>query len=178
MHTHQTVHDIIQGRWESDEPDKILEVLRQMEGKMLTTRILVKMPGGRDRWRLRREYGMTHLETWEYTRTQGNGGISLLLDWREDSFPIETAKIEERNTAYFSARRARNHTRMEAMNTKPLLDQMAAAMNHMERAMQELQEARATFEALADYGQPFNPDQYELERACGWRDEKGERLRY
>jgi len=89
---------------------------------MLSTRVLDKMPGGKAVWRLRKEYGMTHLETLTYTRSGGSEGMSLLLDWKVTSFPVDVKAIEERNAAYFSARRQRNHSRMEAMNTKSRLD--------------------------------------------------------
>lgn len=169
MYTHQDIHDLIQNAWENDLPRKVEQVLRQNEGKMLTARILDKLPGGKDVWRLRREYGMTNIENRDYYLTHGNSknGVSILCDWRIDSFPIETDKIVKNNAAYFEARDARNHARMESMNTKPLLDKMAAVMNKAERAWQQLQEAKAEFEELAGYGQPFAPDRYDLEKLCG-----------
>jgi len=178
MHTHQTVHDIIQGEWESELPDKIMEALRPFDGKPVTTRILAKLPAdnGGGEWRLRRQYGMTHLENAAYGKGDYKHGVSLLLDWKENSFPLEWAKLEERNGAYFSGRRERNHARMELMNTKGRLDAASTAMNRIEAAIEALWNAHADLskaigEALS------GSDKYDIERACGWRDEKGETVR-
>ena len=176
-HTFQTVSDLVQENWESDLPDAVLEALRPLDGKNVTTRILDKLPGGRDKWILERAYGMTHLKNKVYAFSQGSerGGVSLILDWREDSFPLDIRKVEEKNPAYFSARKERNHKRMEARNTKELLDKMATAMNRVEAAKAEFEKAKAHLESLTEYGAPFEPDRYAIEGACGLRDEKGNR---
>jgi hypothetical protein len=169
MHTFNSVADLLQTHWESDLPDTVLDALRPFDGKPVTTRLLNKLPGGKDEWRLRREYGMTHLENNAYWRSSGNTGISLLLDWRTDAFLLNIANVEKNNTAYFSARKSRNHSRMEARNDKQLLDQMAATLNAVETAQKQLAAAKAQFEKLTDYGAPFAADKYELERVCGLR---------
>lgn len=176
VHTRQSVHDLIQSRWESDEPDKVLEALRPFDGKPITTRLLDKMPGGRERWRLRREYGMTHLETLTYLRSGGDAGTSLLFNWTEASVPLEWAQLEERNAAYFKGRRERNHARMEAMNTRETLDDIAEAMNDAEQAIEQLQLAQERIEELTDYGTPLNPERYAIEKACGLDDRDGRPL--
>jgi len=169
MHTFNSVSELIRENWESEEPDKILQALRPMDGKQVTTRILDKLPGGKERWRLRRQYGMTHLEENSYWRTDGNHGISLLMAHTEASFPLNVNELEQKNAAYFSGRRERNHKRMEASHTRELLEKMADAMNKIERAKAALQAGMAEFDALTAYGEPFSQDQYELERACGIR---------
>jgi hypothetical protein len=168
-HTFQTVADLLQENWESDLPDKVMEALRPFDGKMVTTRMLEKLPGGKGQWVLERAYGMTHIKNRDYWMTHGNAknGVSLLLGHTEASFPFEWAKLAEKNPAYFSGRKERNHARMGARNTKDLLDRMAAAMNRVERANLELEAARKEFEELAGYGQPFAPDRYRLEDECG-----------
>ena len=170
IHTFQTVHDLVQENWESELPDRVLEALRPLDGKMITTRILDKLPGGKEVWILERAYGMTHLKTREYYNNGGMSGISLYLGYREDSFPLDIKYLEEKNPAYFSGRKRRNHTRMEVMNTKAELEQMAAVMNRIEQAKAELQAAFDEFDKLTDYPEGrFNQDRLKLEKACGMR---------
>jgi hypothetical protein len=172
--TMHTVSELIQDRWESEEPDRVIQALTPLNGKPCTKRILDKLPGGSERWRLRREYGMTHLVTLDYLRSGGNTGISLLLAHTEAAdFPIDTRDIEQRNPAYFDARRKRNHARMEARNTRETLQGVADAMNRVQRAKAELLAAIEQLETWTDYGQPAEQDKYEIQRACGLRDAKG-----
>lgn len=173
-HTFNSVANLIQDNWESEVPDAVLEALRPFNGKPVTKRLLDKLPGGKDAWLLERAYGMTHIKNKIYAYSHGSekGGISLLLDWREDAFALDVNKVEERNPAYFSGRRERNHKRMEARNNRELLQKMADVMNEAERAQRALANAKEHFKALAGYGEPFSPVQYELERACGLREER------
>lgn len=176
-HTANTVADLIQEHWESDLPDAVLEALRPLDGKPVTKRLLDKLPGGKDVWILERAYGMTQIKNRVYSQSQGSakGGISLLLAHREDAFPLDVNKVEKENPAYFSGRRERNHARMEARNNRELLQQMADVMNDAERAQAALANARKCFEALAGYGEPFSPDRYDLERACGLDETRDQR---
>lgn len=169
MHTFQTVYDLILEHRESDEPDAILEALKSFDGKMVSTRILDKMPGGKDKWILERRYGMTHIKSREYYNNGGNSGISLLLAHTEASFPFNWNELESKNPAYFSGRRERNHARMEVMNNKEQLEKMASILNRIERAKSELIAAFAEFDTMTEYGAPFSQDNYELERACKMR---------
>lgn len=175
IHTHQTVHDLIQSRWESDTPDKILAALRPYEGKPFTTRLLDKLPGGKDVWQLRKQYGMTHLQNRAYSQSSGNAadGVSLLLAHTESCVNVDTRDIEQRNPAYFSARRERNHRRMEAMNSKATLDAIAAAMNRAETAIINMLKAAEAVEELTAYGTTLDPDRYAIEKACGLDDKDG-----
>lgn len=172
MHTRQSVSNLIQEQVESDLPDKILEALRPFDGKPVTKRLLDKLPGGRAEWRLRRDYGMTHIETIDYWRSRGNKGFSFLLGYSEDAFPLNLLFMEERNPAYFDGRRARNHSRMEVVNNKKLLDEMATAMNCVVEAKAALKDATEKFNKLAGYGEPFHADWLLLEKACGLGEEK------
>lgn len=169
MHTFQTVADLIQENWESDLPDTVLDCLRPLDGKMVTARILDKLPGGKDAWVLERQYGMTHLKSREYYNNGGNSGVSLLLAHTTASFPINVREIEEKNPAYFSARKERNHARIEVRNDKAALDKMASILNRIEKAKAELVIAFAAFDELTEYGAPFSQDRYEFERSAGMR---------
>ena len=175
-HTRQSVSDFLLARTESDLPEQILQALQSYTGKMVTTRILDKLPGGKDEWRLRRQYGMTHIENNAYWRTSGSAenGISLLLAHTEASFPFDAADMVKRNPAYFDGRKNRNHKRMEARNDAAKLDSMAAVLNRMERAAQELQNAWADLETLTEYGSSFAPDKYTFERLVGVSHGHGE----
>jgi hypothetical protein len=174
MYTFNDVADILQNQWENDIPDQVLNALRPMNGKNITTRILDRLPGGKDVWRLTRNYGMTHIENRDYWHSSGNSreGVNLLVDWRTDSFPLDIAALEKNNAAYFSARKERNHSRMEARNNRELLTSMADAMNKIEAANKALEAAKNEFEALTEYGSAFYADKFELERTCGLRPAK------
>lgn len=171
-HTRNTLAALIQERWESDLPDRVLEALRPFNGKQITSRLLDKLPGGKDEWLMFRHYGWTEIVTRNYHMSQGNHGTRLILARSESAVPLDLAFVESDNPAYFSGRRERNHARMEARNDGARLDKLAAVMNRIERLQAELAEARADFETLTGYGEIFNPDRYELERACGLRETK------
>lgn len=169
--TSQDVSDIIHAGWESDMPDKVLEALRPYDGKVITTRLLPKLAQATGlEWRLRRQYGMTHLETVDYGRSSGHTGYSLLVSHTESSTPLNLRDIEERNPTYFSGRRERNHARMEAMNTRDTLDTAADTLNSLRDAYERLTAAYAAWETLAGYGTPLNADKYALERHTGIRE--------
>jgi hypothetical protein len=172
LHTRQSVRDLIQARWESEMPDQVLAALARWNGKTVTTRILNDLPGGKETWRLQRQYGMTHLANWAYIRSQGSAkdGISLLMAHTEASFTLDLADLEARNAGYFSARRERNHARMETVNDAAKLDAIAARMNDVERHMLALKTAEADLANLA------GPDHYAIEAACALRDKNGRRI--
>src|ERR1700674_1424383 len=111
IHTLQTVRDFVLSQRESDEPDAILAILATQDGKQLTKRILAKLPGGEERWRLSQFATMTHLETRDYSRSGGNAGIHLLIAYEIKNVTINAAWVEEHNPAYFAGRRARNEAR-------------------------------------------------------------------
>jgi hypothetical protein len=170
------MHDLIQDQWESDLPDRILAILKTMEGKAITTRLLDKLPGGKDTWRLNRHYGWTDLQNREYNNGDYKNGCSLMLARSEGAVPIDTAWIEKENTAYFDARKKRNHARMEALNTAETLDAIAIALNCAERAIAQLFHAQETIEKLTEYGSTLEPDRYNFLRACGLMDAAGQNL--
>ena len=171
-HTLQTVHVFVQSQRESDEPDAILAILATQDGKQLTKRILAKLPGGEERWRLSQFATMTHLETRDYGRTGGNAGIHLLIAYQTTNVTINAAKIEEKNPSYFAGRRARNELRDAASDNESALRFMALTLNEYELAKARLDAAKARLDGLTGYGLPFSPDSYDWERICGAREEK------
>lgn len=184
QHTRQSVHDLIQSRWESDLPDRVLQALRPHDGKPVTTRIEKTLanvfPTGDGKgtfheWRIIRHYGWTSLQNTAYFSTHGcdRDGIDLTLVYSEASVPLDLAWTEAHNAAYFEARRARNHARMEAMNTAGTLDAVAAAMNAVEAAIEALTDAEHRLDDLTKHGETLDPDRYELHRACGLTDVDG-----
>src|SRR5687767_1157643 len=109
-HTRQSVSDLIQSRWESDLPDKVLDALRPLEGKAITTRLLDRLPGRKENWRLERHYGWTSLQTKGYGRdwVKEDESLDIMLVRSEASMPLDLAWVEENNPAYFKGRRERN----------------------------------------------------------------------
>jgi hypothetical protein len=170
--THQDIHDILQAHYESDLPDKVLACLLPHNGKLVGKNLLKSLPEVPGGWRIRRAYGMTHLESAPYMNGDLSNpkAVSLLLAHSEANVYVDTYSIEERNPAYFSGRRERNHARMEAMNTKHELDAMADAMTEASAALERFETAKARFAQLTACGKHFEPDSYELERACGLRE--------
>jgi hypothetical protein len=166
-HTRHTLSDLIQQHWESDLPDQIIEALRPLNGKMITTRLLDKLPGGKEAWILSRNYGWTELDSRTYRSSQGNKGVHLILARSEASVPLDLAVVESENPAYFDARRKRNHARMEARNDGGRLDALAATMNRIESLQAQLDSAVSDFDALTEYGTVFHQDMYTLRKACG-----------
>lgn len=182
-HTRQSVHDLIQSRWESDLPDRVLQALKPYDGKPITTRIektlanvFTRDEGGFHGWRIIRHFGWTSLENDAYWQSQGSArdGISLMLVRSEASVPLDLAWVEANNQAYFKARRARNHARMEAMNTKGTLDAVSKTMNDIERAIEALTDASNRLDDLTKHGESLDPDRFELQRACGLTDVNGQ----
>lgn len=161
-HTIHTVAALIKSRWESDEPDQVLHALRAFDGKNITTRMIDKLPGGKERWYLRREYGMTHICTRDYGRSGGEIGYSFMVAHTEASVPFSSVDFESRNACYFSARRERNHKRMEAVNDRDMLQEMADTLNDLDSAQRALTMASERFDVLTGYDATFSPDRFAL----------------
>jgi len=176
--THWTRNDISELIFEGTEtetPDRVLEALEGLHGKQITTRILAKLPGGKAHWRLRRQYGMTHLENEPYWSNRmevrnapyKHGGVTILLGHFETAEPLDVTAIEGLNPSYYEGRRARNHKRMEARNDAALLERSAEAMNGVIAARQALADALEHLETLTGYDKPLSPDNWTIRRACG-----------
>ncbi len=175
IHTRQSVHDLIQSRWESDLPDRVLQAITTRIERALTNIFQTEDAGMFHTWRIIRHYGWTSLENDAYWKSSGSArdGISLMLVRSEASVPLDVAWVEANNQAYFEARRARNHARMEAMNTAGTLDAVALAMNNVERGIEALTDAQNRLDDLTKHGETLDPDRFELQRACGLTDVDG-----
>lgn len=168
-HTIQTIRAFVESQRESDEPDAVLAILKALDGKPLTKRILDKLPGGEERWRLSQFAAMTHLETRDYGRSGGHQGIHLLMAHKTTCVMIDAAWVEDQNPAYFKGRRERNDLRNKVLSSPALLESMAYVLNRYADAKAKLDEAKETLDALTGYGLPFSPDSYDWERLWGAR---------
>ena len=161
--TTETVRETLKARMESEVPEAVLEVLKAENGKLLTKRLLAKLPGGEAEWRIRAEAGMAHLETWTYCRSGGKTGICLLLDYCMKNVIIHAAWVEEHNAAYFAARRVRNTEREAALRNQLACGLLAEKLNRVAKAREELAKAEVELHELTGYGKAFGPDQYTWE---------------
>jgi hypothetical protein len=173
-HTPASVAALITKNIEPATAEEVLVALMPLDGQLITTRLLDRLPGGRVEWRLARHYGWTEIKNRAYISTGGEHreGICLILARSEASVPLDVALVERENPAYYSGRRQRNALRLAALANAELLSRIALLMNEIEdsngiRAAQQRQ-----FAAFVNTGEPLNPDQYDLERACGLRQEK------
>jgi len=165
--TADQVRALLEERMESSEPDAILEVLRKHAGKPLTVRILDKLPGGQERWRIRREFGMANLETRDYRQTHGRGGMSILLAHSDTNVLIDPAYIERHNTSYFEARVERNAKRLATKTDPAACERMAERLNRLLEARAALAQAEAALAELTGFDQPFSPDSTQWDRLSG-----------
>jgi len=146
-------------RSESDAvPTAVRKVLERDEGKLLTKRILDKLPGGESQWRIRHMAGMTHLESIDHVRTNGAVGYSFLLAYAEKGVKVDVAFLLDRNKSYFGAANARNEQR--ARVSLGLARQMADALNAVSEARARLTTAEAAMDNLTKHGGPFHADWY------------------
>jgi len=173
-HSASTIAALITSRIEPDTAERVLDALRPLDGHLITTRLLDKLPGGRTKWRLSRAYGWTEIKNDAYVRSQASSsdGVCLMLVRSEASVPLDVAWVERENPAYFSGRRERNQRRAEALADRPMLTRLAFVMNEIEDLHAKLALAKATFQTFTEHDAPCGPDRYELERACGLREDK------
>jgi hypothetical protein len=115
---------------------------------------------------IRHVANMTNLETEDYRRSDGNKGISLLVCYGTVNVKIDPTFLEERNAAYFSARKERNAKRHAVLDDpNPLtLREMAQTVENIRTAQRALAQAMDAYESLAGYGEPFSPDEYEIRK--------------
>ena len=138
----------------SMEPVDIAEAVAvacsENAGKLLTKRFadrLREMTGVE--WTIRRNYGMTHVETLAYARSDWTHPpegprICLLLAHSEKNVEIPTGiEVEEKNPAYFEAARKRNKYRAKVLaagGLPPELDSVLSAMDELGRAYEHVVE--------------------------------------
>lgn len=158
------IKTIIESRIEKTEPQfKLLAWLKaNAEGKLLTEPLLKKMQEatGDPTLRIRRQYGMTHIEWGGYGESRGERGGSIILAWSEKNVRIDTKLIEEKNAAYFSALLERNETRRKALTNE-------SAMKELDETLLAYIAARDKLKELMAYGTIFAPDRYCIESEYG-----------
>jgi hypothetical protein len=167
--TVETVRSILTTRMESEVVDEILAILKTMDGKPLTKRILPKLPGDEERWCITQSAGMTSLEEKSYRRTSGNTGVSLLMAYATANVVIDAKFVEERNPAWFEGRRERNAERRRALEMPAVLALAESLLNDVIRARAALAAAEARLSALTSYKEPLSADRYaweELTKSC------------
>ena len=162
------VRDMIASHVEDDEtPEAVLAIFKQHDGKQFTKRLLAKLPGGEERWRIGQTAGMTSLETWDYCRSGGRQGSHFLVAYETKNVEIDAAFLEERNPAQFSARRERNAERKARLADPESLTLLADRISAVRAAREQLAAAEAALEELSGYGKAFGADQYEIEALSG-----------
>lgn len=173
-HTAESVAALIRQNVEPQTAEDVLDALQPLEGHDITTRILDRLPGGRVEWRLSRNLGWTELKNRAYISTGGEKreGVCLIIARSERSVPLSVAFVERENPAYFAGRRERNRLRLAALRDPALLARLAALMNEIEDVNARHAALTQRFAGFVEHGQPFNPDKYDLERACGLREER------
>lgn len=173
-HTAATIAELIRKQIEPDLAEEVLRVLKTLDGTLITTRILDKLPGGRVEWRLARQLGWTEIKNRAYVSTGGENreGVCLVLARSEGAIPLSADFVEAENPAYFAGRRQRNELRHKALHDVHLLERVAFLMNEIEDINQKRTLAKRQFAVFCEHGAPLNPDQYALERACGLREDK------
>jgi len=168
MHTAESVRAHLESQLENEAlPDAVLEVFRREAGKPFTKRILAKLPGGEDAWRISQVANMTSIATADYIRTQGNEGHSFLVAYAIKNIEIDPAFLEESNARHYSARIARNAKRREAMASLELRDKLARALNEVSVAFLELERTKREVESLTEYGGPFESFRFSWEKVAG-----------
>lgn len=153
---------------QSHEPDEpvtaIMSFLRSIEGKALTARHLPALQKidptvGIDRSRtdaLRIEWG-------GYGRTGGRSGGSILIHHANapaSERVVNANRIEAQNPAYFDARRARNHARMESSNDRDALRKLANAVD-------TLNAARKVINDMTEFGEALNVVRHDVRAMAG-----------
>ena len=166
MKTSEEIRAEIESRIESDEPDLILAVVKKLNGKPVSIRILDKLPGGRERWWLRKEYGMTHIEENRYVSPakERSYNYSYLVGHSEGGLIWDVTDFEARNPGYYAGRNERNEARTKALNDPNLLERFAEACNDVTRRKAMLEEAVAAFNSFLAYGLPLSPDNYYFQK--------------
>lgn len=173
-HTATSVAALIAKNVEPTTAEEVLAVLKRLDGQQITTRLLDKLPGGRVEWRLSRHLGWTEIKNRAYVSTGGEHreGVCLMLARSEASVALDAAWVERENPAYFAGRRERNALRANALANKALLERVAFCMNEVEEINQKREIAKKQLAVFLEHGEPLSPDQYDVERACGLREEK------
>jgi hypothetical protein len=170
-HTIESLTRLISKKVEPPLADAVLDALKRIEGQLITTRVLDKLPGGRVEWRLSRALGFTEIRNRSFMTSQGSSldGICLKLAKSEASVPVDAAWIERENVNHYAGRRERNARRATALADTAMLSRLAQVMNDIEEITERLRVAKATLCDFTQEGTPLYPERYDVERACGLR---------
>jgi len=170
--TPEQIRSLVETGIEPAEPQTaILGYLRAHDGKKLTKRDLPGLakvandPG----IMIRTVAGMTNIETSDYRRSDGGRGVSLLIAYALGAVTIDAAWVEERNACYFSARERRNEARAKVL-ADPSTPNTSNAFAELAEAINTLNRARATIEALTEYGAPLYEIRHEVAKL--YKDDK------
>jgi len=171
-HNAATVAEIIRKNIEPDTAEDVLAALQKLEGQVITTRLLDKLPGGRVEWRIHRQLGETTIRNRAYLREKAEG-VSLTLARSDASGTVVDASfVEKANPSYFKDRRERNALRAKALADAALLGRVAILFSEIETINMQLDAAKQQFAVYVTPGEPLSPDRVELERACGLREKE------
>jgi hypothetical protein len=138
------IAEIIAGRIEPTEPQTtiIATLKKSFEGKQWTKRTVDALiqATGDDTIRLRKAYGMLHLDwgNWGRNTISDNNGGTLLLAHSETSVCVDTADIVSRNPSFFSASTERNTGRTKALKNAKHLEAVEAACHAAREAWETM----------------------------------------
>lgn len=163
-HTATSVAAIITKNIEPAIAEEVLAALKSLDGQVITTRLLDRLPGGRVEWRLSRELGVTEIRNRAYVGRGRPDGVCLTLA-KSESNVVSAEFIERANPYYFQDRRARNEVRAKALQNTELLERMALLFNQMEDLHEKYALVRKQLAVFVSPGGPFAPDRPDLERA-------------
>lgn len=158
-------------------PEKVSAYAQAHEGKPFTSRDLSKLKEATGlEWFIRKEFGMTTLETrgYQLRRYASNESlpdsecISLLMAHAETGVLwMNGPTLEVKNPAYYEGARTRNKLRMEGMNSTEFLDQLFSVAVVTLKAVRELKRQKEIFDELTAYGKPGDPDSHDLSKIVG-----------
>ena len=170
-HTLESLTRMITKKIEPPLADAVLDALKRIEGQLITTRVLDKLPGGRVEWRMSRTLGFTEIRNRSFMTSQGSSldSICLKLAKSESSVPVDAAWIERENVDHYAGRRQRNALRAKALADVGMLSRVAGIMNDIEAINEQLRVAKATLCDFTKDGAPLHPERYDVEKACGLR---------
>jgi len=148
------IKDILTSRMEDTTvADAIRAYFERHAGKRITERDVQKMmaqEAGAPDLRMRKAYGMTHLEWGGYSQTGGNQGHSLLIAYAEKNVVMDPAFLLEHNTSHYSGRDERNAARQAALTNSGLLDALEAAIARQHAAYDALMAVETEVKALME----------------------------
>lgn len=172
MKTHELV-DIIGGQIEDENtPAMMLSWTAAREGKPIRSN---NIPAG---FQLRREFGMTHVETPDYRATGGRKGVSYQLAYTDtgavwpapstgEELPGKTRGLRELNPCYYRGREERNGLRRALLSDSLELEKVSAAVTAVRRAVESYRKAVMALEEVTAYGEKASPDRYLLQDLAG-----------